>query len=317
MRRQHLQAQAPAIAQSVLRNFVTIGLCLLIATLSGACDEGEPLALDDPPGPVTIIEGEGTAAAPMAMAIDTLGFSRETESGVAPGFNLDGRISTAADQETCGNGDFTSPDGVPGVDNQLAVLTPLFDLVGLGAIEDLVQRSIEEGGLLIMYELSDVEDFGNDDSVTLQLKIGKGTPLLGTDGLLLSGQTFRESPDYPPVDMPNAKIVDGVLTAGPFDVGLPIQVFGVDYALDIKGTNFRAELTYDGGLAQGMLGGAVPMANLWALADIASMEAGGIIEAVTLILDGIADLAPDDKGVCTAMSGTFQFSAVSAFFYDE
>ena len=149
------------------------------------------------------------------------------------------------------------------------------------------------------------------------MKIGNGVPLLGTDGLLLSGQTFHESDEYAATPLSNAKIEDGVLTAGPFDTALPITVFGVNYALSVNDGYLRAELTYDGGMVEGLLGGAVPMEDLWDIAAIANEEAGGIMDAVTLILQGIPDMFPDADGNCQAMSGTFEFTAVSAFLSDE
>jgi hypothetical protein len=127
----------------------------------------------------------------LLAAVNTLGFTRSESPGVAPGFNLDDRVSDTSDVRTCRKPDFTSPEGEPGIDNQLATLVPLFEVVGIGAVEGLVQNSIKEGGLLIMLEAGDVNDRVDDPEITLQLRLGQGTPLLGTDGLLLSGQTFH------------------------------------------------------------------------------------------------------------------------------
>ena len=267
--------------------------------------------------------GEGAASASgsdvptLLTVIDVLGFSRETSPGVAPGFDLDERISEHGDSESCGHGDFVSPEGDEGVDNQLALITPLFDTVGIGAIETFVQAAVDEGGLLLMWELSGVDDLANDEEVTLRLRFGSGTPLLGTDGVLLSGQTFHLHPESPNQALPNARIVDGRLEAGPADLGLPIVVFEVQYILDIRDARIRADVTFDGGLAAGVLGGRVSIDNLMEIAERAEMESGGIIEAVTAILTGMGDQSPDENGDCQEMSAALTFSAVSAYLFGD
>ena len=300
----------------MIRHMIPLIAWAITAAMSCDAELTEPQALPEP-DPVTVTTTEPGSPPPQVMAIDTLSFTREGPTGIAPGFDLDGQNSPEGDEASCGKGDFTSPEGVEGIDNQLAMLTPLFDLVGLGAVEDLVQRAIEDGGLLIMFELDGVDDLENDPEVTFSLNIGSGTPLLGTDGLLLSGQTFNESDEQPPAFFPNARIENGVLHAGPGDTRLPIVVFGVSYELNVKGGFIRAELTYDGGLVDGVMGGAIPMDDLWAIAVIADQEAGGVMEAVTLILEGIPDMQKDAEGECQAMSAALEFTAVSAFFAEE
>jgi len=132
------------------------------------------------------------------MVVDVINFTREDPVGVAPGFDLDAKVSEEGDEGSCGHGDFMSPEGESGIDNQLALLTPLFDQVGIGAIEGFVQAAVESGGLLIMWQVDGIDDPVNDDDITVTLRFGTGAPLLGTDGLLLSGQSFHlnaETPD--------------------------------------------------------------------------------------------------------------------------
>jgi len=301
-----------------------------LALMSAACEgpTGEASgdatpSLDDTGQPVDaqrIADAAPMDAAPppaRLAVLDQLGFTREVTPGVAPGFDLDSRQSDARDSASCFKADYTSPDGVPGIDNQLAGLVPLLDAFGLGAVEGLVQGSIKEGGLLVLLELAGVDDPLNDAEVDLRLRLGRGTPLLGTDGLLLSGQTFHLHPDSADSAAPNGRIEGGVLTAGPFDIRMPIVVFGVEYALPIYGTRLRAELTYDGGLKQGLLGGAVKVEDVIAIATRANMNAGGVLDAVTIVLNGRGDLDQDEAGACHAISGAFAFSAVSAFLFDE
>lgn len=270
-----------------------------------------PEAPDTPETPEAP-EGEGIT---LLTAVDTLGFTRSDAPGIAPGFDLDGRVSDTADATTCRKPDFTSPDGEPGVDNQLATLVPLFETVGIGAVEGLVQDSIEQGGLLIMLELADLHDLENDAQVTARLRLGSGTPLLGTDGLLLSGQTFDVHPASQDVVVENARVVDGVFEGGPLEAVLPIVVFGVEYSLPIHNAHLRARLTYDGGLVDGLLGGEVVIEDILTIASRANNNDQSILPAVRVVLNGRGDLDPDENGLCRRISGTFDFTAVSAYFF--
>ena len=260
--------------------------------------------------------GRGTAA-PRVAILDTLRFTRELEPGVALGFDLDGTVSAGGDPATCGKTDFVSPDGTPGIDNQLALLTPLFDFVGIGAVEGLIQGAIEEGGLLLGFRIEGLTDPGADADVTVTLLVAQGTPLLGTDGQLLSGQTFRLADDSPDLAAPTARVEGGVLTAGPFDAVLPIVVFGKRYELPFYQAQIRATLTYDGGLSDGVFGGEVRIADLLALAALANQGDDNILPAVTTVLEDIGDLAPDPAGVCRSMSAALGFTAVSAFLFES
>lgn len=251
----------------------------------------------------------------LLAAVNTLGFTRSDAPGVAPGFNLDGRVSDTSDVSTCRKPDFTSPEGEPGIDNQLATLVPLFEVVGIGAVEGLVQNSIKEGGLLIMLEAGDVNDRVDDPEITLQLRLGQGTPLLGTDGLLLSGQTFHAHEGAESSEIPNARIEGGVLRGGPFEAVLPIVVFGVEYELPLHNAFLKADLTYDGSLENGIMGGEVIIADILAIAMRANAADGSILPAVRGVLNGRGDLDPDAGGVCQRISGAFDFGGVSAFLY--
>ncbi len=268
-----------------------------------AADQDEVAEADIEPGP----------PAPRVFVIDTMGFATETEPGVAKGFNLDGQVSDGSDPETCGHGDFTSPEGEPGVDNTLATLVPLFELTGLGAAEGLIQSTIDEGGILLMWQVDGVDDPVNDDAVSVMVRAGEGVPLLGTDGLLLAGQTFGLHPDSPDSRSDDASIEDGVLFAGPFTLRLPLVVFGVRYELTFHDAYLRARWTEDGRLVDGVLGGAVPYGDLIKVGELAAQDDASVLPAIELVFGGAMDMAPDDEGVCTRLSGAFQFTAVSAF----
>lgn len=309
--------------------FGTIGAMLALSACEAA-DGGvaSDVLLDSgDPGDSAEIEGDAadTAGAPDApevepaepvlTVVDTMGFAVGTEPGIVPGFDLDGRTSPDGESESCGHGDFVDTEGRFGIDNQLSTLIPLFELAGIGAAEGLIQGAIKDGGLIIMFQVDGVDDVTNDPEVTLMLRSGTGVPLLGTDGLLLSGQTFGLHPDSPDSVAPVARIVDGWLEAGPFTARLPVQVFGVSYILTMHEARIRGRWTEDGGLVDGVLGGAVPFEDLLEVGRLAAMDDGSVLPAIELVFGGALDMNPDADGVCTRISGAFRFTAVSGFLF--
>jgi len=253
----------------------------------------------------------------MVVVFDTLGFTNAVSETVAPGFDLDGVVSDADDESTCGHADYTAPDGTPGIDNQLATIVPLFELVGLTAAEGLLQSIIEEGGLLMMIQLDGVDDPVNDNEVTLLFRTGFGAPLLGTDGKVLAGQTFTLHPESPDSLAEKARIEDGVLHAGPFTARIPLLVFGMTYELTFQNTRIRATMTEDGGLVDGLLGGSVSIDELYAIGETAAKDDASVLTGIQAVVNGAGDMAPDAEGQCQEISGAFAFSGVSAFFFPE
>jgi len=251
------------------------------------------------------------------VVFQMLGFTEASEEGVAPGYNLDGLVSEEGDKASCGHEDYTSPDGLEGVDNQLAKLVPLFELVGLGAAADLVQSTIEAGGILLMLQVDGIDDLKNDDEVTVTIRAGEGVPLLGTDGLVLSGQTFSLHPESPDSKSENGKIVDGVLHAGPFVARLPFLVFGVSYDITLFNAQITARWSDTGDLIDGMVGGGVPVADLMLLGEKAAADDASVLAALKVLLEGNGDLDPDEDGNCRQISAALSFASVSAFLFPE
>lgn len=125
-------------------------------------------------------------------------------------------------------------DGVEGVDNQLVILIFVFDVVGLGVVEEFVQGVIEDGGFLIVWQIEGIDDFMNDDEVQFIFCLGLGILFLGIDGLLLSGQIFYVYKDDFKLVVLKVWIVDGVVYLDLFDLVLLIWVFDQYYVLQVK-----------------------------------------------------------------------------------
>lgn len=254
---------------------------------------------------------------PWLTVIDTMGFTRQKPIGVAPGFDLDGKVSDDKDESTCKKADLTSPEGTPGIDNAFAKLVPVIEASGIGALEGLIQSTINDGGIMLMFQLDGLDDLVDDAKVTLRVRAGLGVPLLGTDGLLLEGQTFAVHPDSPEVAA-SARVEAGVLHSEPFDILLPLVVFGVRYDLDVRGVRVRATLRADGGLDDGLFGGGLTMATILDIAKKGAEDQKNLVELVMGVLGGAGDLARDPStGECTQMSAVLAFTGVNAFLFED
>ena len=84
-----------------------------VATVAPSCDNDIPVTAGE----------QGSMAEEEShrrlTVIDVINFTREDPVGVAPGFDLDDKVSVSGETDSCGHGDFTSPDGESGIDNQL------------------------------------------------------------------------------------------------------------------------------------------------------------------------------------------------------
>ena len=99
-----------------------------------------------------------------------LKFGREEPSGISLGDNIDQQVSDGQDPSSCYQSDLSSPDGEEGIDNQFAKIIPLIEAVGGEAIEGLAQGIINQGRLLMMLQLTalDDEDLSEDDCFHLE-----------------------------------------------------------------------------------------------------------------------------------------------------
>ena len=302
-----------------MKRGVGVAFIWLLCAVAAGCSDGATASDEAVDGGADVLAGDANAVKSgpeqRLVVMQTLGFTRQQPVGVAPGFDLDGKISDKTDKATCGQSDLTSPSGEKGIDNQFAKLVPLLEQTQIGAIHGLVQNAIEDGGLLIMLQLEGIDDPLDDDDVTIRVRLGRDKPLLGTDGLVLSGQTFHLHDDSPELAV-KSTLKNGVIAGGPFTMLLPIVVFDVHYELTIRDALIAAQLTDDGGLKAGLIGGGVPIVDIMAIATKAAMNGGGILEAIKPVLNGMGDLAINDKGECTQLSAVLGFGAVSAFLFD-
>ena len=236
---------------------------------------------------------------------------------VVDGFNLDGLVSDGSTEAGCYQADLESTDGEPGIDNHFASILPVLRSTQVGAVETLIQNSIDEGTHLLFLELNGVDDRVNDDSVTVRFRTGYGDALLGTDGMLLAHQTFHLHEDSPDTDMPGAELIDGVLHIGPFDCAVAAKVFGVVYELPVYGARIRAVLGPDGGIESGLLGGGIPVQAFVDLAEEVDPGHGSLWQDIQLFVALLGDWDQDGDGVCELESMATRITGIPAYFFPE
>ena len=263
----------------------------------------------DPSGAGYFEEGGFVLEDSHVNVMRTVAVVGETEPGVAPGFDLDGRVSEGGEEETCGHPDLMSPEGSPGIDNQLAVMWPALEpLVGEAATA-LLQGSINEGRILIMMEMVGLDDLVNDDDVTFNLYQGLGEPDIGTRGLLAPSQTYRFDAEFPHTTLEGVQVVDGEAIVGPIEMSVPIDILNVYYVLHISHVWFRIQLHEDGTFS-GFFTGAFNVFDL--LEELYTSNAAPEAMLVAPVLTTNTDMG-NVNGECTLLSVAFTFEGTTAW----
>ena len=232
------------------------------------------------------------------------------EDGVAWGFNIDDTTSSTTDPIGCYKEDLTDPNGTPGIDNAFSALIPALETTEAVVLESLVQQSIHNGNLLLMLEISGVQNTQNDDCVDVSIWRGSGAPLIGTDDLLMQYQSFDKDPAMPNSHIEGMQIVNGTLAARPLDVELPVQVLDESLHFYISDGGIYIEFNEDGTM-QGFFGGAIPIETL---TDITTLNDVNIPDVIQDLVASAADLYPRSDGLCAAISVAFEYEAIPAFF---
>ena len=291
---------------------------LLIALLAG-CSEAEESSTvaeqKDEDGDAAACSGTRTAV----VVVGTMDFTVADENGHVHGFDLDGIVSEAGDPQGCGKADDVAPDGTVGVDNAFAALAPTLESLGAGAASDLVQGAIDGGELLILAELTHLDQaLGpgfSDDCIGFTLHRGSGVPLMGTDGLIMVDQTFARDDAFPSSETVLATLDDGKLLAEGFSLSLPVQILDEFLVFNMRSASFYGELDEKGDLI-GYFAGGVPQKEIadqiGAIGDL-----GGLQDVIPPIIASTADMYPDEAGECTELSLGFDYLARPAFMVED
>jgi len=271
---------------------------------------------------------DGGASISCADSGETLGavvtqvsIARQLEDGSMQGLNLDGEISAEGEEAGCYKQDFVSPDGREGIDNQLGTLLPVVEaVVGSENLDALLEGAIANGQLLIMIAVAGVDDPLNDDCVDLEIGAGLGTPFLDTEGEYVPYQTFGfDDRETPVSEIVKGRIEDGVLVAGPGRLRLPVKVLDADFELDLYYGHVRIDVQPDplggGARLSGVMGGGILADDVKGI--VSGLTVGDdVVGAVVPIVAGLADLEPDEEGICRRVSAGLMFDTEPAFLYE-
>lgn len=264
-------------------------------------------------------EEQGTCAltdAPELIVARSIKIGIADDAGVSVGFDLDGETTAEDSTSGCGIGDYVSASGTPGIDNAFSRIVPTLNATEakVETIEGLVQDTIDNGELLIAFEVGGVDDWGADSCVAVEVAQAEGDAMLGTDGRLLDGQTFDREADAPTAAVDNAQIADSVLRGDNLSIDLPVQVLNAALTLPLR--SGKLEITPDGDdLYQGVLAGAISAAYLLEVASTENVDPV-VADLLGTVVGINADL-PDEAGnSCAAMSMTLTFEGVGAYYYE-
>jgi hypothetical protein len=246
----------------------------------------------------------------LTYVISSVNFDLQPEEGIAKGFNLDGIVSDETDEKSCGHADQVNESGEEGIDNKIAGIFWIFkDLYG-PQIDDLLQNAIQDGRLLVVIELLGVDDLENDSDVTVRWYRGAASPSIGFSGDLLSSQSYYIDDSMPFTEAHGATIVDGVLEAGPFDYGVPLEIFDANTTIQVREGQLRMQLGSGGEVIEGMMGGSVEIFPL--LEELYQTGASSEAKVMAPYLEQEADTLMED-GVCQGMSMAAEIRLVSGF----
>lgn len=289
-------------------------VALLLTLIASAC--GQATAPEqDPPEVEEEVHMCGPSHEPRLAVIRKLDFIR-AEGDISRGMNLDMHVSASDSSEGCFKSDYTTPDGVEGIDNQFARLLPAIEAVG-GAegFESAVQRAINNGDVLLGVQLQRLEDIEQDACLEVRFQRLDGRPTIGALGLIEPGQTFDPDLAAPTSSVEDAIIEGGILYAGPFELSLPMQIGNNQLLVTIFDAQIEAHVREDGSI-EGMMAGAIEVAEILALLE--TIEDGtDLLGVIRSVLSRSADLDKDENGKCQKLSLAVDFQATPAFFYED
>ena len=245
--------------------------------------------------------------------ITSMDFARRDDEGAAFGFDLDNHETDFGDNEGCGLRDISTPDGASGIDNAFSGLLPALESTQAVAINGLIEDSLRNGELILLLELSYINDLENDTCIDFGLWRGEGTPMIGTDGTVLDGQSFSRS-ELEPGLVETIPLSEGSFVAGPFDYTLPVQVLDVFVSFTMQKAYMHGTIRPDGSI-NGYFGGSVALDDFKTITELGDI--GTVGELLDTLLAQAADMDIDGDGDCDAISVVFTFDSVPSFFIEE
>lgn len=280
--------------------------------MGGACGD------DDGPGPGTDsgmpeMDGGGPMPEPLDcgdcfFVVNALDFGPGAE-GRYPGFNVDDNdAGEFGDGEpNCGVPDYIGYDGTPGVDNGLGGL--LGSASSFLDVAAEVETALAEGSIIILVEPSGITST-EQTNVGLRLYLGETAsgmaPMVDGMNRISADQVFNYFPE--PDIMVTGTISGGILTAGPLDLPLELNVMGSTVNLLIEDAQIRVDVaqmtSFTGENTPHVLGGKIDLVRLFEA--LGPLLAGVDVPAslLEMILPLFLDLDPvTEETVITIVPG--------------
>jgi len=256
-------------------------------------------------------------------------FYPESLESEFPGFDLDQRVSSAESPGTneCAHDDFAGPSGELGIDyNFLRLIHDdekredekyVFGGFHEGQLVDgVINGAVKNGSMTVLLDIQGVDDPQNDDEVTVRVFGSEDSPTKGNDEVLpYATLSIHPDPQFH-TELVTGSIVDGVLTAGPFDLTFPINIQIVEGEFVVHDSWLRIELGDDS--FQGLIAGFWDVSNIRDIIGKPTTDNGNAANftieqfeaAMALYADGDYDAI---AGSCTSFTTMFTFSGVQAF----
>lgn len=241
--------------------------------------------------------------------------------GTLDGRDLDNLVSRRdAPDERCPHDDFGGPLGETGFDLQLWRAVGCVRGFQAGEITDVVVgQAVRDGSMTILVEVRGIDSWENDDDVRVQVFGSLDPPPLGSNGAVLPFGTLSVHPDARYRSAVGVgTIEDGVLTAGPMDVRVPINIQIVAGDLTFRSASVRLARQADGSV-RGQIFGFQPVDEFYDIFGRKAGQAGASALGYTctgfhaaLVSQADGDFDPV-SGRCTSLSTGYQLTAVPAF----
>ena len=154
----------------------------------------------------------------------------------------------------------------------------------------------------------------------MRIGAGTGTAILNTLGEYEPYQTFAFDHDKGEIlTLAGGRIENGVLTAGPGELVLPVQILDADFNLELNTAKVQFSVQYDelvGGMTlTGITAGGVHAAEFAEI--VKDFNAGDdVIGAVVPILGNLVDLDPHEDGPCQRFSAALKLETTPAYLLD-
>jgi len=260
--------------------------------------------------------GEDVCAMPTIVEDPPL---KIVQSKVSYGMNLDSNVDGSATSNTCQHDNFTSPTGLPGIDNQMyRLLGCVYGWRKSGYIETNANgelRDTSQGVTLI--EVTDVDDRQNDANVVVRMYRANDILPKDSQGNIVPYASYRihDIPGYGAAA--NGRIVEGVLTTDPIDASLPYYSNLAHSEIYIRDMRLELFVGDEKGPAKGMIAGYRDFENFWSyfrkggyMAVTGQFSCPAIYTAAKKLADGYPD---PETGECTALSSSYDIEAIPAF----